>query len=76
MKEFYIYKIEKFMSKKRLPKLGCFRKNYNTQYSLNYMLETRKSTLDKGKHGCSFINLDILRGKLEAYGFSSSIIYV
>ena len=72
--------IETFMSNKLSNKLSGFRKNYNTQYCLNYMLEKWKNTLDKGKHvGAVFmdlsknldtINHDLLRAKLETYGFS------
>ena len=46
-----LYKqIETFMNNKLSVKLSGFRKNYNTQYCLTYMLEKWKNTLDKGKH--------------------------
>ena len=35
------------MSNKLSTKLSGFRKNYNTQYCLTYMLEKWKNTLDK-----------------------------
>ena len=41
---------ETFMSNKLSTKLSGFRKNYNTQYCLTFMLEKWKNTLDKGKH--------------------------
>ena len=74
--------IETFMSNKLSNKLSGFRKNYNTQYFLTYMLEKWKNTLDKGKHvGTIFTDLskafdttnhDLLIAKLEAYGFSNN----
>ena len=74
--------IETFMSNKLSHKLSGFRKNYNTQYCLTYMLEKFKNTLEKGKHvGAVFmdlskafdtINHDLLIAKLEAYGFSNN----
>ena len=75
-----LYKeIETFMSNKLSIKLSCFRKIYNTQYCLTYMLEKWKNTFDKGKHvGAVFmdlskafeiINNDLLIAKLESYGF-------
>ena len=78
-----LYKqIETFMNNKLSIKLSGFRKNYNTQYCLTYMLEKWKNTLDKGKHvGAVFmdlskafdtINHDLLIAKLEAYGFSTN----
>ena len=67
------------MSKKLLPKLCVIRKNYNTQYSLIYILEKWRSTLDKSKHvGAVFmdlskdldiINYNLMIAQLEAYGF-------
>ena len=38
------------LSNKISNKLSGFRKNYNTQYCLTYMLEKKKNTLNKGKH--------------------------
>ena len=74
--------IETFMSNKLSNKLFGFRKNYNTQYCLTFMLDKWKDTLDKGKHvGAVFmdlsktfdtINHDLLIAKLEAYGFSNN----
>ena len=74
--------IKTFISNKLSNKLSGFRKNYNTQYCLTYMLEKWKNTLDKGKHvGAVFmdlskafytINHDLLIAKLEAYGFSNN----
>ena len=74
--------IETFMSYKLSKKLSGFRKNYNTQDCLTYMLEKWKNTLDKGKHvGAVFmdlskafdtINHDLLIAKLQAYGFSNN----
>ena len=54
-----LYKqIGAFMSNKLSIKLCGFRKNYNIQYCLTYMLEKCKNTLDKGKHaGVVFIGL-------------------
>ena len=50
--------IETFMSNKLSIKLYGFRKNYNTQYCLTYMLEKLKNTLVKGKHvGGVFMDL-------------------
>ena len=70
------------MSNKLSNKPSGFRKNYNTQYCLIYMLEKWKNTLDKGKHvGAVFmdlskafdtINNDLLITKLEAYRFSNN----
>ena len=70
------------MNNKLSVKLSGFRKNYNTQYCLTYMLEKWKNTLDKGKHvGAVFmdlskafdtINHELLIAKLEAYGFSTN----
>ena len=70
------------MNNKLSIKLSGFRKNYNTQYCLNYMLEKWKNTLDKGKHvGAVFMDLskafdtishDLLIAKLEAYEFSTN----
>ena len=67
------------MSKKSF-KLYGFHKNCNTQYSLIYMLERWKSTLDKVKHmravfmdfskAFDTLKIDLLMAKLEAYGFS------
>ena len=67
--------IETFMSNKLSNKLSGFRKNYNTQYCLSYMLEKWKNTLDKGKHvdavfmdlskAFDTINHDLLIAKLE-----------
>ena len=63
-------------------KLCGFRKNYNTQYYLTFMLEKWKNTLDKYKHfGAAFmdlsktfdtINHEWLIAKLDAYGFSNN----
>ena len=74
--------IEIFMSNKLSNKLSGFRKNYNTQYFLTYMLEKWKNTLDKGKNvGTIFMDLskafdttnhDLLIAKLEAYEFSNN----
>ena len=78
-----LYKqIETFMNNKLSIKLSGFRKNYNTQYCLTYMLEKWKNTLDKGKHvGAVFmdlskafdtINQDLMIAKLETYGISTN----
>ena len=78
-----LYKqIETFMSNKLSVKLCGFRKNYNTQYCLTYMLKKWKNTLNKGKHvGAVFIDLskpfntinhDLLIAKLKAYAFSNN----
>ena len=78
-----LYKqIETFMNNKLSIKLSGFRKNYNTQYCLTYMLEKWKNTLDKGKHvGAVFmdlskafdaINHDLLIAKLQVYEFSTN----
>ena len=74
--------IETFMSNKLSNKLSGFRKNYNTQYCLTYMLGKWKNTLGKGQHvGAVFmdlskafdtINHDLLIAKLEAYRFSNN----
>ena len=74
--------IENFMSKELSFKLCGFHKNYSAQYSLIYMLEKWKSSLDKGKLvGAVFmdlsktfntINHNLLIAKLEAYGLSYS----
>ena len=72
---------ETFMDNKLSIKLPGFRKKYNMQYCLTYMLEKWKNTLDKGKHvGAVFmdlskafdtINHDLLISKLDTYGFST-----
>ena len=74
--------IETFMSNKLSNRLSGFRKNYNTQYCLTYMLEKWKNTLDKGKHvgavsmdlskAFDTINHGLLIAKLEVYGFSNN----
>ena len=74
--------IERFMNDELSVKLSGFRKTYNTQYCLTYMLEKWKNTLEKGKHvGAVFMDLskafdtlnhDLLIAKLEAYGFSTN----
>ena len=46
------------LSNKISNKLSGFRKNYNTQYCLTYMLEKKKNTLNKGRHvGAVFLDL-------------------
>ena len=46
------------MNNKLSIELFGFRKNYNTQYCLTYMLEKWKKALDKGKHvGAVFMDL-------------------
>ena len=70
------------MSNKLSIKLSGFHNYYNTQYFLTYMLEKWKNAFDKGKHvGAIFmdlsnafdtINHELLRAKLEAYGFSNN----
>ena len=74
--------IETFMNNKLSIKLPGFRKNFNTQNYLIFMLEKWKNTLDKGKHvGAAFMNLSkafntvnykLLIAKLEAYGFPAN----
>ena len=70
------------MNNKLSIKLSGFRKNYNTQYCLTYMLEKWKNTLDKGKHidavfmdlskAFDTINHDLLMTRLEVYEFSTN----
>ena len=70
---------ETFRINKLSTKLSGFRKNYNTQYCLLYMLEKWKNALDKGKHvGAVFmdlskasdtINHDLLIATLDTQGF-------
>ena len=78
-----LYKqIETFMSNKLSIELYGFRKNYNAQYCLTYMLEKWKNTFVKEKAvGAIFmdlskafdtINHDLLITKLKAYGFSNN----
>ena len=46
------------MNNKLSIKLCGFRKNYNTQYYLTYMLEKWKNTLEKYKYfGAAFMDL-------------------
>ena len=46
------------MRNKLLIRLCGFRKNYNTQYCLTYMLEKWKNILNNGKHvGAVFMDL-------------------
>ena len=53
--------IETFMCNKPLTKISGFREKYNIQYSLNYVLEKYKNTVDKGKHvGDVFMDLKSL----------------
>ena len=69
------------MSNKLSTKLSGFRKNYNTLYCLNYVLEKRKNTLHKVTHvGAVFMNFskafdtinhDLLIAKSDAYRFSN-----
>ena len=68
------------MSKKLSNKLCGVRDNYNTQYSLIYMLEKWKNTLNKGKHvratfmylskAFGTMNYDLPIAKFEACEFS------
>ena len=78
-----LYKqIETFMNNKLSIKLSGFRKNFNTQYCLTFMLAKWKNTLDKGKDvgavvmdlskAFDTINHDLLIAKLEAYGLSTN----
>ena len=77
--------VKTFMSNKLSNKLSGFRKNYNTQYCLTYMLEKWKNTLEKGKHvGAVFMDLSkafdtinhaLLIAKLKAYRFSNNTCY-
>ena len=78
-----LYKqIKTFISNKLSTKISGFRKNYNTQYSLTYLQEKWKNTLDKGKHVATVfmdlskdfdtINHDLIIAKLEAYVFPNN----
>ena len=68
------------MSNNIWTKLSGFHKNLNKQYCLIYVLEKWNTTLSKRKYvGAVFmvsqkplINDELLRAKLEAYGFSNN----
>ena len=70
------------MRNKLLIRLCGFRKNYNTQYCLTYMLEKWKNILNNGKHVAAVfmdlskafdtINHAVLIAKLDADWFSNN----
>ena len=79
-----LYKqIETFLNNEVSTKLSGFRKNYNTQYCLTYMLVKWKNTLGKGKHvdavfmdllkAFDTINHDLLHGSMKKFHENGSM---
>ena len=76
--------IEKYMNDFLSAYMCGFRKGYNTQHALLFMLVTWKKALDKNKNAAALLtdlskafdclNHELLIAKLDAYGFSHSAI--